>query len=68
MSAVPLSLADEPEPFEALEPYCQRQSPLALEPVVLGAGDTAWLVDKGGVDLFHVAMAEGAPVGARRHV
>ncbi|MET0961489.1 MAG: hypothetical protein ABWY05_01525 [Noviherbaspirillum sp.] len=55
-------------PLEALAPYGERASPLALEPVVLGAGDTVWIVEKGGVDLFHVAMADGEPVGARRHV
>ena len=68
MSAVPLDLAAAPGPFEALEPFGQRQWPLALEPVVLGAGDTVWLVENGGVDLFHVAIVDGAAVGVRRHV
>ena len=51
-----------------LEPYGIRQSPLALEPVLLGAGHTLWLVEQGGVDLFHVATIDGAPAGVRRHV
>lgn len=57
-----LTLAD------LLAPYGQRQMPLALDPVVLGAGNTLWLVERGGVDLFHVAIVDGAPAGVRRHV
>lgn len=53
---------------EQLAPYGERQFPLALEPVVLGVSNTVWLVEQGGVDLFHVAIAHGAPAGARRHV
>src|SRR3954467_15597441 len=51
-----------------LAPHGQRQFPLALEPVVLGASDTMWLVEQGGIDLFHVAIADGVPAGLRRHV
>jgi NHLM bacteriocin system ABC transporter ATP-binding protein len=45
-----------------------RQSPLALEPALLGAGDTVWVVEEGGVDLFHVDIVDGVPAGVRRHV
>ena len=68
MSAVPLDSAAALGLSGALEAYGQRQWPLALEPVVLGAGDTVWVVEGGGVDLFHVAIAAGAPAGVRRHV
>ena len=53
---------------DVLAGYGQRQFPLALEPVVLGASDTVWVVEQGGVDLFHVAIADGEPAGLRRHV
>lgn len=55
-------------PAQLLAPYGQRQFPLALEPVILGVSNTVWLVEQGGVDLFHVAIAGGVPTGARRHV
>ena len=55
-------------PVQLLAPYGQRQFPLALEPVVLGVSNTIWLVEQGGVDLFHVAIVGGVPAGARRHV
>jgi len=53
---------------QLLAPYGQKQFPLALEPVVLGVSDTVWLVEQGGVDLFHVAIVDGVPAGLRRHV
>lgn len=53
---------------QLLAPHGQRQFPLALEPVVLGVSNTIWLVEQGGVDLFHVAIADGMPTGVRRHV
>ncbi|WP_194713155.1 NHLP bacteriocin export ABC transporter permease/ATPase subunit [Noviherbaspirillum soli] len=53
---------------QLLAPHGQRQFPLALEPVVLGVSDTVWLVEQGGVDLFHVAIAGSVPAGVRRHV
>jgi ATP-binding cassette subfamily C protein len=52
----------------ALEASGTRLSPLALEPVLLGGSDTVWLVEQGGIDLFHVAVSHGVPTGARRHV
>jgi NHLM bacteriocin system ABC transporter ATP-binding protein len=53
---------------ELLAPYGPREFPLALEPLVLGVSNTALLVERGGVDLFHVAIANGMPAGVRRHV
>jgi ATP-binding cassette subfamily C protein len=55
-------------PLEPLAAFGQRETPLALQPVLLGAGDTVWIVEEGGLDLFHVAIDNGCPVGARRHV
>jgi ATP-binding cassette subfamily C protein len=55
-------------PVQLLAPYGQRQFPLALQPVVLGVSNTVWLVEEGGVDLFHVAIVDGVPAGLRRHV
>ena len=55
-------------PCEQLAPFGRREKPLALEPVLLGAGNAVWLVEQGGIDLFHVAIVDGAPSGARRHV
>jgi ABC-type bacteriocin/lantibiotic exporter with double-glycine peptidase domain len=54
--------------LEALAAFGQRESPLALQPVLLGAGNTVWIVEEGGLDLFHVAIDDGRPVGVRRHV
>jgi NHLM bacteriocin system ABC transporter ATP-binding protein len=54
--------------YAAFEAAGTRQYPLALEPVVLGGGSTVWLVEEGGVDLFHVAVIDGVPAGVRRHV
>lgn len=60
--------AAAPGRHPAFEACGTRQFPLALEPVVLGGGNTVWLVEEGGVDLFHVAVIDGAPAGVRRHV
>jgi ATP-binding cassette subfamily C protein len=68
MSALASEAVVEPGRYAALEPSGTRLTPLALEPVLLGAGDALWLVEEGGVDLFHVAIANGVPTGARRHV
>lgn len=67
MSAVPVDLVS---PFSLIDlaGLGERQTPLALEPVMLGAGSTVWFIEQGGVDLFHVAVAEGVASGARRHV
>ena len=68
MSAVASETVGASRRHAALEPLGMRQSPLALEPVLLGAGDAVWLVEEGGVDLFHVAIIDGVPAGVRRHV
>ena len=60
--------AAAPGRHPAFEACGTRQFPLALEPVVLGGSNTVWLVEEGGVDLFHVAVIDGAPAGVRRHV
>ena len=68
MSAAAGDLAFMPGRHAALEASGIRLAPLALEPVLLGAGNSVWLVEKGGIDLFHVAVTDGVPSGARRHV
>lgn len=68
MSAVAAQAPAALHPHAALAPSGMRLAPLALEPVLLGAGNAVWLVEQGGVDLFHVAMTNGVPTGARRHV
>ena len=67
MSAVPIDLASPLSSID-LAGLGERQAPLALEPVLLGAGNTVWFIEQGGVDLFHVTVADGLPCGARRHV
>ena len=67
MSAVPVDLV---VPYSAIDlaAHGQRQTPLALQPVLLGASAAVWFIEQGGVDLFHVPVAGGVPCGARRHV
>ena len=54
--------------LEGLAAFGRLEAPLALEPALLGAGDTVWIVEEGGIDLFHVAVVDGLPAGVRRHV
>ncbi|MDB5758673.1 MAG: bacteriocin export transporter permease/ATPase subunit [Burkholderia sp.] len=68
MSAVASELMSASGRYAALEFAGTRLMPLALEPVLLGTGNTMWLVEEGGVDLFHVPVNDGMPSGARRHV
>ena len=68
MSAVASGMPAATGRHAAFEDAGTRLAPLALEPVLLGTGNAVWLVEQGGVDLFHVAIADGMPAGARRHV
>ena len=68
MSAVASETFTLDERCAAFEAHGTRQSPLALEPVLLGGGNRLWLVEEGGVDLFHVGVSDGVPTGVRRHV
>ena len=68
MSTLAHDAVDATGHHPAFEACGSRQFPLALEPVLLGGGNAVWLVEEGGVDLFHVAVADGMPAGVRRHV